>query len=179
MTRLALLVLTHPQRDHVGGAADVLRAHEVDAVLDPGIHAPSPEQADALRAARERGVRVLPAIRGLALRLGRLSLKVLWPPRPGMNVTDPNDAATVLHAAYGETDVLLTADAESNVTLRLPLPQAEILKVAHHGSADDGLDDGCSTACARSVALISVGARQRLRAPDGVDAAARLARPAA
>ena len=37
-------------------------------------------------------------------------------------------------------DVLLTADAESNVTLPLDLPQAEILKVAHHGSADDGLD---------------------------------------
>jgi competence protein ComEC len=36
-------------------------------------------------------------------------------------------------------DVLLTADAESPVTLPLNPPRVEILKVAHHGSADDGL----------------------------------------
>jgi competence protein ComEC len=36
-------------------------------------------------------------------------------------------------------DALLTADAESPVTLPLRPPRVEILKVAHHGSADEGL----------------------------------------
>jgi competence protein ComEC len=155
--RLSLLVLTHPQRDHVGGAADVLRKQEVGTVLDPQILAPSPDYAAALRAARERRVRILPAARGMSFRLGRLHLRVLWPPRPGMKVADPNDAATVLHATYGQTDVLLTADAESNVTLRVPLPEAEVLKVAHHGSADEGLDSLLERVRPR-LALISVGA---------------------
>ena len=43
-------------------------------------------------------------------------------------------------AIYGQTDVLLPADAESNVTARPRLP-VEVLKVAHHGSEDDGPGD--------------------------------------
>jgi competence protein ComEC len=45
----------------------------------------------------------------------------------------------VIVASYGKVDVLLTADAESDVTLPLNPPPVEILKVAHHGSADEGL----------------------------------------
>jgi competence protein ComEC len=45
----------------------------------------------------------------------------------------------VILATYGEVDALLTADAESPVTLPLSPPPVEILKVAHHGSADEGL----------------------------------------
>ncbi len=40
---------------------------------------------------------------------------------------------------HGTFDLLLPADAESNVTASLALPRAEALKVAHHGSADTGL----------------------------------------
>ena len=39
----------------------------------------------------------------------------------------------------GDFDLLLPADAESNVTAALPLPHVDALKVAHHGSADPGL----------------------------------------
>ena len=42
-------------------------------------------------------------------------------------------------ATYGEVDALLTADAETEVTARLLSRRVEILKVAHHGSADPGL----------------------------------------
>jgi competence protein ComEC len=151
-------VLTHPQRDHVGGAADVLRSLDVNAVLDPEIEAPSTEQTEALAAARARQIRILPARAGTTLRLGKLRLRVLWPPRTGMRPDDPNDAATVLLASYGSVDALLTADAESNVTLPLAPPEAEILKVAHHGSADEGLGELLARVDPR-VALISVGAR--------------------
>jgi competence protein ComEC len=47
----------------------------------------------------------------------------------------------VLVASYGELDVFLPADAESDVTARLALDAVEVLKVAHHGSADPGLDE--------------------------------------
>ena len=42
-------------------------------------------------------------------------------------------------ASVGDFDVLLAADAESDVTGSLPLPDVEVLKVAHHGSDDPGL----------------------------------------
>jgi competence protein ComEC len=42
-------------------------------------------------------------------------------------------------ASAGPFDLLLTADAESDVTGALDLPDLEALKVAHHGSDDPGL----------------------------------------
>jgi competence protein ComEC len=137
--RLALVVLTHPQRDHVGGAAEVLEGVDVDRVLDPAIPTESPEEAAALAAARKRNVPVLLARAGTVFRLGGLRLKILWPDGPGTPGEDPNLRATVILATYGKVDALLTADAESPVTLPLRPPAVEIFKVAHHGSADDGL----------------------------------------
>jgi competence protein ComEC len=69
---------------------------------------------------------------------------------------DPHDHAVVILASYGATDILLTADAESNITSRLPLRAVEVLKVAHHGSVDAGLADELRTLRPR-IAVIEVG----------------------
>jgi competence protein ComEC len=137
--KLALLVLTHPQRDHVGGAAEVLEHVGVERVLDPAIPNHNPDEQAALAAARKRRVPIIQARAGTAFRLGGLRLRILWPDGPGRPGEDPNLRATVIVASYGKVDVLLTADAESDVTLPLNPPPVEILKVAHHGSADEGL----------------------------------------
>ena len=155
--RLAALVLTHPQRDHVGGAAEVLEDIGVAFALDPRLPVESPEQEAALAEAREREVPVVLARAGRAYRLGRLRLRVLWPDGPGVAGDDPNNHAIVLLASYGEVDALLAADAESPVTLPLRPPSAEILKVAHHGSADAGLPALLELVRPR-IAVISVGA---------------------
>ena len=61
-------------------------------------------------------------------------------PPPGWRPEgDPNDRAVVALASVGSFDVLLPADAESEVTAGLELPRVEALKVAHHGSDDPGL----------------------------------------
>ncbi len=153
---LTAIVLTHPQRDHIGGAASVIRRLRVATVLDPELAVRGPEYAAALAAARERGVPVVEVRAGDAFRLGRLRLDVLWPDDAGLPGEDPNLNATVIHARFGETDALLTADAESDVTRRLSLGPVEILKVAHHGSEDPGLPDLLRVLRPR-VAVISVG----------------------
>ena len=154
---LAALVLTHPERDHVGGAVEVLRTLQVDRVLHGGPAHHRPDGDAALAEARRRHVPITVVRAGDSLRLGRLTLRVLWPDGPGTVDANPNDWAVVMLASYGETDVFLPADAESNVTARLRPPAVEILKVAHHGSADDGLVDELRALRPR-VALISVGA---------------------
>jgi competence protein ComEC len=153
---LSALVLTHPQRDHVGGAADVIRQLRVGAVLDPGLAATGPEREEAVAAARERRVALQVVRAGSEFKAGGLVLRVLWPPDAGSPAEDPNLNALVLVATYGETDVLLTADAESDVTARLPLREVELMKVAHHGSTDPGLDDELRIVRPR-VAVISCG----------------------
>jgi competence protein ComEC len=176
--RLDLLVLTHAALDHDGAAASVLDELAVGMVLDgeeasvaaagdPSAPAPArpagpfgarATEPVALLAARRR----VPHARsdaGQVLRVGPLELRVLWPHRdpaapPG---AEPNDRATVLHVRDGAFDLLLTADAESNVTAGLDLPVVDALKVAHHGSDDPGLP-GLLRRLRPRVAVIPVGA---------------------
>jgi competence protein ComEC len=157
LRRLALVVLTHPQRDHVGGAADVMRKLPVGAALDPRQPNESPYEDEALEVASDRGVQVRTARLGQVFRLGRLHLRVLWPDGPGLPGQDPNEHAIVILASYGRVDALLTADAESSVTSGLDVPPVEILKVAHHGSSDAGLP-ALLERLRPQVAVISVGA---------------------
>ena len=154
---LSLVVLTHPQRDHVGGAAKVLERLRVGLVLDPALPSQSTEERSALQAARRRQVRVVVARAGQGYRIGGLRLQVLWPDGRGPPGGDPNDRAIVVLASYGAVDALMTADAESDVTNRLRVPPVEILKVAHHGSADPGLPAFLDRIRPR-IAVISVGA---------------------
>jgi competence protein ComEC len=150
------LVLTHPQRDHVGGAADVLRSARVHVVLDPRLAASGPEERAALAEASRRRVPVVVARPGLTYGIGRLRVRVLWPDGPGLPSEDPNARAVVTLISYGQTDVLLGADAESDVLLPLRLPPVEILKVSHHGS-EDALLPALLGELQPRVAVISVG----------------------
>ena len=156
VSRLATIVLTHPHRDHVGGAAEILDRLEVGFVLDPLEPTHSSDERVALAEARQEHVRIVPARVGLVYQLGRLRLRVLWPDGPGVESEDPHHHAIVLLATYGSFDVLLTADAESEVTLPLRPPPVELLKVAHHGSSDPGLSELLELVDPR-IAVISVG----------------------
>ncbi|MEA2149569.1 MAG: competence protein ComEC [Solirubrobacteraceae bacterium] len=164
--RLDLLVATHAALDHDGAAAAVLGSLPVGLVLDG-------EEATATRGAGPFGAPPAPAIAQLAalrhvrriasdagqvLRAGPIELRVLWPRRdpaapPG---AEPNDRATVILLRDGAFDLLLTADAESNVTAGLQLPVVDALKVAHHGSDDPGLP-GLLHRLRPRVAVVEVG----------------------
>jgi competence protein ComEC len=174
--RLAALVLTHPSRDNIGGARDIVERLDVDLVLEPALPFPNPYGGPALAEARRRGIPVEVTRAGRTLTLGRLRLHVLWPQEGASATDDPNDHATVLLATYGEVDALLPADAESNVTLPLRPQPVELVKVAHHGSADPGLAELLALLRPR-LALISVGERNDYGHPTPSALAALAASP--
>ncbi|HXH88982.1 MAG TPA: MBL fold metallo-hydrolase [Gaiellaceae bacterium] len=138
--RLSALVLTDGQRDHTGGAEQIVRRIGVERVLDPRIAGESSYRSKALTAAAERGIPIDEVRAGTAWRLGRLRIRALWPDGPGRPGDDPNSRTVVLLVSYGDVDALLSADAETDVTAPLLARHVEILKVAHHGSEDPGLE---------------------------------------
>jgi competence protein ComEC len=168
--RLDVLVITHDALDHDGAAAAVLDAIPVGLVLDGEEATP---QAAVRRLAAAHGVRRLPSDAGQVLRIGPIELRVLSPRRepaapPG---AEPNDRATVLHLRDGAFDLLLTADAESNVVGALDLPVVEALKVSHHGSDDPGLP-GLLARLRPHAAVISAGAHNSYGHPTPATLAA-------
>ncbi len=165
--RLDALVVTHAQADHAGGAAAVLAALPVGLVLDGRDGVRSADGTRLAAAARRRGVRLITARAGQELRAGPLLLRVLSPPAEPAAAhrgADPNARAVVAEVRDGPFSLLLTADAESDVTSGLGLGPVDVLKVAHHGSADPGLP-GLLARLRPSVALIEVGAANRYGHP--------------
>lgn len=168
--KIDLLVLTHPSADHEGAAEVILRTFPVGAILDGGAVAEAPP-TNGLRkayrfAASHHLKRVAPAA-GLQIAVGPISLKVLWPrgKAPYRSATaDANDRATVLYIRDGSFRMLLPADAESNVTGQLALPHVDVLKVAHHGSADPDLPIILRRLRPR-IAVIPVGLHNRYGHP--------------
>jgi competence protein ComEC len=163
-----VLVVTHAQLDHEGGIPAVLAHHRVGLLLDGAAGSPAPAHRALLRLARARGVRVLAPDAGELLRAGPLAIRVLWPHREPAALhagADPNQRAVVARVSDGAFDLLLTADAESDVTAPLEPGPVEALKVAHHGSADPGL--GALLRRLRpEVAAIEVGRRNPYGHPD-------------
>jgi competence protein ComEC len=165
--RLDLLVVTHAQADHEGGAAAVLRALAVGLVLDGRDGVRSPDGDRLAAAARERHVRLLAPAAGQRLRAGPIVLDVLSPrPEPAAlhAGADPNQRAIVAELHDGGFSMLLTADAESDVLATLPLAPVDVLKVSHHGSADPGLP-ALLARLRPTTALIEVGRHNRYGHP--------------
>lgn len=142
--RLDAVVVSHAQADHEGGTAAVLRAFPVGLVVDGRDGVRSPLGEAFARTARTRHVALAPPTAGDRLTLGRLTVRILSPgdgPTSGASGADPNDRAIVAEATAAGARVLLTADAESDILRRLALRRVDVLKVAHHGSADAGLPE--------------------------------------
>jgi competence protein ComEC len=150
--RLGAAVLTHDQADHAGGLVELLERGAIGGVVTAGPSSALARRARMLDVPRHR------VARGSELRFGSLGLEVLWPPREpgGAHEADPNLASIVLLARWRRFEMLLTGDAEAEAAPLDPGP-IDVLKVAHHGSADAGLDALLERASPR-LAVISVGA---------------------
>jgi len=147
---LAALVITHRDSDHAGGAPAVL--------ADPGAErlvasAPGRSVIGAARSASTPTARVA---LGSTLRAGDLRLRVLWPPADAPASTVTNASSLSLLARWHRFRMLLTGDAESELAPVHP-GDVDVLKVAHHGSADAGLPALLAEA-QPELAVISVGA---------------------
>jgi competence protein ComEC len=151
--RLAAAVVTHDQSDHAGGIEEALGTVPMEALLYGVADRRLVEEAAAA------GLRTSRVAAGDRLRSGRLRLDFVWPPPTLLGGShageDPNRLALVAVARWGRFSMLLSADAEAESTPLDPGP-VDVLKVAHHGSEDAGLDDLLERTMPR-LAVISAG----------------------
>jgi competence protein ComEC len=160
---IPLLVISHFHADHVGGIDGVLRGREVTAVLTSTVPEPAPGYELVASAAAVAGVPVRAAQPGSAYRLGDVTLGVLGPPFALAGTrSDPNNNSLVALVTAGGVRVLLPGDAEVELQRELLAQlgpdrlRADVLKVAHHGSAYQ--DPAFLDAVDPALALVSVGA---------------------
>jgi len=156
--RIDLLVITHPQADHEGHAKQLFKSFEVGAVVDGGYGLQIPEHIEAISVAKEHGIKTVLPKAGQRLKVGGVVVDVLSPDGSvdRQSVEDLNDLSVVTLISVGNFKVLLTGDAESNITAGLSIGHVDLFKAAHHGSSDLGLDQVLSQISPK-ISVIPVG----------------------
>ncbi len=167
-----LVVLTHPEADHVSGLVEVLRRYEVGEVLEPCFPHTAYPYDEWLDIIEEEGIERTQAQAGQRIELGGgATIEVLNPPQEFFEGTDSdiNNNGVVLRLAMGDVSFLLTADVFGDGEQYL-LDQgfelrSTVLKVGHHGS-DTSTGPEFLAAVSPQVAVVSVGADNRFGLPS-------------
>ena len=136
ITHIDLLVLTHFDKDHVGGLEAVLGKVDVAVVGKPE----NAEDQGLLTELARSGASLHRGTQGLTGALGEAQWQVLWPDEhhPLMDMGNPGSVTLLL--TFPRFKALFLGDLGKEAQLAMMstvhLPQVHIVKVAHHGSAD-------------------------------------------
>jgi competence protein ComEC len=155
------LIATHADADHMDGLNDVARNFAVRAAFVARSPARDAEYSEFAQTLSSKGVPLRPVGAGDEIRIGEVSMSVVWP-RPSWNPELPsgNNDSVVLLLRYGSRSVLFTADieapAEKSLLKSESVRGADVVKVAHHGSKTSSSSDFIAATKA-SFAVISVG----------------------
>ncbi|HEX6134483.1 MAG TPA: DNA internalization-related competence protein ComEC/Rec2 [Longimicrobiales bacterium] len=168
--RIEALILTHPDADHIGGAAAVLDALGTGLVVDPGLPAGKDIFIDLLAAARHSGQRWAAARAGMTFDIDGVRITLLYPRHQVDGTRDANDNSVVFRLEFGAFAALFLGDAPLSVEEDLVARHggglgAAVLKVGHHGSATS-TGEALLRAARPSVALLSVGRNNRYGHPS-------------
>lgn len=157
-----LLVLTHPDADHVGGMPEVIRRFDVGGVLHTGEVSTSDAYSE-WESSIDVNIEVALLEPGSVIGLdSEVFIEVLSAGCPfgSGRCTDINNTSAVLRLVYREVSMLLTGDIEASAERRLLRDKVPIgstvLKVPHHGSATSSTREFIA-AVAPNVAVFAVG----------------------
>jgi competence protein ComEC len=156
---LTALVVSHGDADHLGGVPVVLQEFDPGLVLEPGQALGTGLYLEYLGVVDRQGLEWRAARAGDTLVLDSVVLAVLHPSDRWMaRRTDPNENSVVLHLRYGCFDALFTGDigAPAESLLVAEVPEIDLLKVGHHGSAG-GTGAAWLDSLRPKAAVVSVG----------------------
>lgn len=166
---IELMVLSHPDADHITGLISVFDYYAVEQLVLVDLPVEKPLHKELLQRAQDYGTNIIHVRAGQSFSLSHNeNLEVLYP-FTNTQVTErpTNDTSIVLlytferNAGLPSTTFLASGDAADTVENELVvagvIPDVDILKVGHHGSASSS-SSAYIAAAQPDYAVISVGA---------------------
>ena len=138
-----LMVLTHPQEDHIFGLVEVLKRYQVANVLMTAVAYHTATYEEFKKLLQEEGARVFIARAGQNIKLDtQTTLDVLYPFEGLLGREIPedlvNDTSVAVRLTFGEKKFLFLGDATLKEEVELVNSgqdiDVDVLKLSHHGS---------------------------------------------
>ncbi len=167
-----VVVLTHPQEDHLGGLSEIVKRYSVKYFVYNGIPATTEGFTLLLQDIRKKNIPERMVATGEELSVGDIRFFVLSPQKSSiaqetqtnvLGASDVNTSSLVLRLSYGVFDALFMGDADKQVDGELvkrhngSQDAVEVLKVPHHGAKTGMTDAFLSWLGTVDTAVISVG----------------------
>lgn len=162
ISSLDALIVTHFDKDHVGGADKILEGVDVGCVIMPCYPKDSEQYndfLDALHASKSTHVYEMGCAQQLNVPLQGVTLTLTSAHRTNYGKDEENDFSLAARLRYGNVRFLFAGDAE-DARQRELLEEGDVacdvLKVAHHGQMHDA-SDAFLKAASPSIAFVPDG----------------------
>lgn len=171
VTELKLLILSHLDEDHVGGADGILSRFSVGEIWTNGARSQNESARRAWDAADREDVPIRTVCAMTAARVGDAIITVLSPLRTA-DVEAGNADSLVLTVFFGEVGMLFAGDVDAAGEAEMldyygaGVFDCDVYKVSHHG-ASDASSDAFVSAISPRYAVISCGAGNSYGHPSG------------
>ena len=139
ISHIDLLIATHAHADHISGMDKIIAKYKPKAFIDPGIPHTTAIYQRMITAINKYNINYYEGI-SRKINLGSLSLTILPPAIPLIKGSELNNNSVVVRLDYKDFSCLFTGDIEKERERQLLTESksnlnADILKVAHHGSS--------------------------------------------
>lgn len=164
--KIDVVILSHPDLDHVQGLIEVLDKYKAEYIVQSGIEKDSDEfiaWQKVLEKQKNLGAKIINVKAGYLIELGDIEINVIFPLEDllGQKMGEiSNENSVVINMTYGQESFLFTGDIGINIEKKIIESgqdiDCEVLKVGHHGSKYSTSEDFLQAATPQ-VAIIEVG----------------------
>jgi len=156
-----LIVLTHPDYDHVSGLLEVLKSYKVKNILWTGVVKNTAEYEEWVKLIEKEKANVMLAMASQEIILQKEPLiyfKILYPfeSLENQKIEDSNNTSIVAKLIFNDKSFLFMGDISCKIEKQLVEVDADILKIGHHGSNNSSCQEFIERV-SPETAVISVG----------------------
>jgi len=170
ISKLDLVIITHPHLDHFGGLFDLQSRVEIKQLYDNGRKNPAREYFQDYQKIREQQP-YRAVFRGDHLHCGDVNIEVLYPLETMSRDQDLNATSLVTMISFNNFRLLQMGDlagpAEQDLLRDNSQLNANVIKIAHHGAAD-ATSAGLLDRVHPDIAIISTSEDNWIDAPSQV-----------
>ncbi len=170
--KIDLVILTHPDSDHITGLVEVLKYYNVEKVAFNPVDKSTNIYSEFVGTIEDKNIENIELRDDDDFKFGCcIDVDVLWPEKgDDLNKIQPvNNISIAIKLTYGDFEAILAGDLESASEAQITNHNdidADLLKVNHHGSNTSSIEPFLRE-ISPELAVIQVGANNKFGHPTG------------